>query len=112
VRLGVGVRGSQAEEFSETASLVEVQVDGGIDVNLRTEIFKKTTAEDPENRECLGSSLLREVASVDPQDHTDSCDENLTNLAALGRQYPRESGACLGKTTALQERTVSEQNPR
>jgi hypothetical protein len=136
VRSGEGDCKSQANCFSETAA-------GG---NSSTEILKKTTVVDPENVECLGSSLFREVASVNPEDHAVSCDENLSNLvasghtnfAAEGRQFPRvssvkktndvkermmwvpqaqewvsliASGACLGKTTALEEGMVSTQNP-
>jgi hypothetical protein len=81
-----------------------------MDVHLRTEILKKTTVDDPENRECLGSSIFRDVASVNPEDHMVLC-EDFTNFAASGRQLPRESGAWLGKTTAPEERMALTHDP-
>jgi hypothetical protein len=52
-----------------------------------TEILKKTTIKDPENVECLGSSIFREVASVNPKDHISGIrPRNSENIMPLPRE--------------------------
>jgi hypothetical protein len=61
VRLGAEDRQSSWNGSSETAVQGRVKLD--------TEMLRKTTVDDPENRKCLGSSLHREVATADQKEH-------------------------------------------